>query len=926
MDTYKENNDTEDDDSNNGMTGSSFPISENQLLSIRSEAPAVLLKSGPGTGKSFALASRIAYLLTTGASAPQHMVILSFTNRDANVIKSKALDMMYGNNSTEREWFTRTVLDGPGGDEDIRSCPQLSRSHLAKRLWGGTIHSFASNLLQAYRPRQSPKFRVVSSNEAKLRVDKCLRRLLDSSRPPDKLQEARRLYRDALGQTRQSRDVAVLQIGRCIEKESGMIPPSRVPGIKSQDMSAHSRDGSLLLATRLGIHRDIAKLAWIALPLYAEMHELSGSIDPSDLAPLAHDLLLSSPEKLSELRNTLKHIVLDEYQDVSVSQHNLIRLIVCGPPTTDEDQNGGKENDGAVHQSTPTQQWTKQHERPGDTNTNGRLPPVLQSSHHQQRQQRKKQTGSQKGVAYSVPRLFSAGDSNQSIYGWRGAAPMLSVEGFSKDYPQGVVIPLETNFRVPSSTWKALETLVNEGNRDSSYSETYTKSPVAVARNKENAARIVEASANEKDPTTNSIKSRLSPSAADTENLQELLAADSNNNGVSIHVEGYWDGREEAKQIAAMIRRKSKKRLDGLQSAMKKLSKGHHEKGSVKDPTEVAVLVRGNNHVSLIKDALESAGVPFVVCNGDESGGSDSSSRGSSMSARSSLPPLPMKPVTVMTMHRAKGEEFDDVYLPGWTEGVFPHPAAVSTNRVDEERRLAYVAVSRARHEVEITHSFVRRSLYRGPQGQQKHVTEQVKASRFLYEIVPEASSSVKISVAHGKAGSASVVWNRGRGSKGTMAGSNLPPSFKTAYSVPKKFDPVEKLNEEVKKFEEELPTMKLPQPRPVPVADQKPAMPSKLGLIFKAIARLFNQRGLKARTKAAFRKQLADDFGIRRGRAILFDDAEKKVASWDEVSVEKLQRLELDIPIDNSQQAISKCSPLQLGLYLIHLYKTKGL
>ena len=43
-----------------------------------------------------------------------------------------------------------------------------------------------------------------------------------------------------------------------------------------------------------------------------------------------------------------------------------------------------------------------------------------------------------------------------------------------------------------------------------------------------------------------------------------------------------------------------------------------------------------------------------------------------------------------MTMHRAKGSELDDVYIAGWSEGTFPHPDAVSSNLIHEERQLGY--------------------------------------------------------------------------------------------------------------------------------------------------------------------------------------------------------------------------------------------
>ncbi len=57
--------------------------------------------------------------------------------------------------------------------------------------------------------------------------------------------------------------------------------------------------------------------------------------------------------------------------------------------------------------------------------------------------------------------------------------------------------------------------------------------------------------------------------------------------------------------------------------------------------------------------------------------------------------------VVLMTMHSAKGLEFPVVFLPGWEEGVFPGSAVIyDPSQVEEERRLAYVAITRAREEL----------------------------------------------------------------------------------------------------------------------------------------------------------------------------------------------------------------------------------
>jgi len=66
--------------------------------------------------------------------------------------------------------------------------------------------------------------------------------------------------------------------------------------------------------------------------------------------------------------------------------------------------------------------------------------------------------------------------------------------------------------------------------------------------------------------------------------------------------------------------------------------------------------------------------------------------------------------VALMTAHTAKGLEFDVVFVTGFEEGLFPHAnSADSTDRVEEERRLAYVAMTRARHVLHVSYARERR-------------------------------------------------------------------------------------------------------------------------------------------------------------------------------------------------------------------------
>jgi DNA helicase II / ATP-dependent DNA helicase PcrA len=82
--------------------------------------------------------------------------------------------------------------------------------------------------------------------------------------------------------------------------------------------------------------------------------------------------------------------------------------------------------------------------------------------------------------------------------------------------------------------------------------------------------------------------------------------------------------------------------------------------------------------------------------------------------------------VTLMTIHNAKGLEFPVVFLLGMEDGVFPHMRSIEAGDVEEERRLAYVGITRAKQKLYLTYAR-RRSLYGG--------SEWNLPSRFLDEI-----------------------------------------------------------------------------------------------------------------------------------------------------------------------------------------------
>jgi DNA helicase II / ATP-dependent DNA helicase PcrA len=111
--------------------------------------------------------------------------------------------------------------------------------------------------------------------------------------------------------------------------------------------------------------------------------------------------------------------------------------------------------------------------------------------------------------------------------------------------------------------------------------------------------------------------------------------------------------------------------------------------------------------------------------------------------------------VALMTLHNAKGLEFDHVFVVGMEEGTFPHARSLDEQNLEEERRLAYVGITRARRSLTLTYAKLRSSW-----GEREYQMP----SRFLSEIPEGLKSGTITGSPAGRGGWGMALQGRSRG------------------------------------------------------------------------------------------------------------------------------------------------------------------
>jgi len=691
----------------------------------------VLVLAGAGTGKTRVLTCRIAHILSMGRARPGEILSVTFTNKAAREMKLR-LDHMLG--------------------QAVEGMP-----------WLGTFHSIGGRILRSHAEMVQLK-----SNFTVLDVDdqiRLIKQLLQAESIDDKRWPARML--------------AGLIDGW---KNRGLTPSQVPPGEAA--LFGNGKGGKLYSA-------------------YQERLKILNAADFGDLLLENIRLFRERPDVLRSYQNRFKFILVDEYQDTNVAQYLWLRLLAQAPSSP-----------GST--TSPDIPARIDSAKPGSATE----PPDAVP-------------GPRAGSAPMSPppkNICCVGDDDQSIYGWRGAE-VDNILRFEHDFPGAKVIRLERNYRSTGHILAAASHLIahNEGRLGKTLrTEDVDGEKVTVTGSwdSEEEARAIGEEIEELQRAGDklndiSILVRASFQMREFEDRFVTL-------GLPYRVIGgprFYE-RAEIRDALAYLRVINSPADDlaferivnvpkrGLGDATVQMLHDHGRKRriplfeaarAVVETDELKPKARGSLRQVIAafdrwraqSEVASHTELAEIVL--DESGYTEMWQKDRSADAAGRLENLKElvrsmeefenlqgflehislvmdrdgaaqdDAVSLMTLHSAKGLEFDNVFLPGWEEGLFPSQRTLDEQGragLEEERRLAHVGLTRARRRAKIYFATNRRI----------HGTWSTTIpSRFLDEL---PAPNVEITESKGGSG-----WG-GSGGYGPSRFDNVE-SFGSSYATP---------------------------------------------------------------------------------------------------------------------------------------------
>jgi DNA helicase-2/ATP-dependent DNA helicase PcrA len=673
-------------------------LNPEQRLAVETTEGPVLVLAGAGTGKTRVLTTRIAHILATGKAFPSQILAVTFTNKAAREMKTR-IGLLVG--------------------EAVEGIP-----------WLGTFHSIGVKILRRHAELAGLKsgFTILDTDD-QIRL---LKQIIQAENLDDKRWPAR-------------------QFAQMIDgwKNKGFGPKD----IPEGDARAFGN----------GKGRELFQA-------YQDRLRTLNAVDFGDL--LCHPIRIfrDHHDVLAEYHRRFKYILVDEYQDTNTAQYLWLRLLAQRP--------------GARPSSPAGPSPRKDGEKEDGRNADAPLAPSLRGEGQ---------------LPQATVNICCVGDDDQSIYGWRGAE-VDNILRFEKDFPGATVIRLERNYRSTAHILGAASHLIahNEG-RLGKMLFTDTADPddpkvmVHAAWDSEEEARavgeeiealqrrgqnlndmaiLVRASFQMREFEDRFVTLGLNyrviggPRFYERQEIRDAMAyfrvvaqgADDLAFERIVNVPKRGLGEAAIRQVHDTARMMGIPMLE----AADKLAESDELKPKPRAALrEVAAnfarwqaALDTTPHTELAEIILEESGYTDMWKN-DRS--AEAPGRLENLkelirsmeeyeSLRSFLEHVALvmdaerdesfDAVSIMTLHSAKGLEFETVFLPGWEEGLFPHQRALDEggrSGLEEERRLAYVGLTRAKKNLHLW--FVSNRRVHG-------LWQSTIPSRFLDEL-PEAHVEV---------------------------------------------------------------------------------------------------------------------------------------------------------------------------------------
>ena len=696
----------------------------------------VLVLAGAGTGKTRVLTTRIAHILSQGRARPAEILSVTFTNKAAREMKHR-LGQMLGH--------------------AVEGMP-----------WLGTFHSIGGRILRIHA-----ELAQLKSNFTVLDVDdqvRLLKQLLQAENIDEKRWPARML--------------AGLIDGW---KNRGLMP-SQVPSGEAA-MFANGKGGKLYAS-------------------YQERLKILNAADFGDLLLENIRIFREHPDILRQYQQRFKFILVDEYQDTNVAQYLWLRLLSQAPSSSSSLPDLTRQSIASSEDESPGLDAAR---RPGDD----------------ERRDARLISASEKPPTKNI---CCVGDDDQSIYGWRGAE-VDNILRFEHDFPGAKVIRLERNYRSTGHILAAASHLIahNEGRLGKTLrteDQDGEKVTVTGSWDSEEEARgigeeIEQLQRQGEKLNEIAILVRASYQMREFEDRFVTL-------GLPYRVIGgprFYE-RAEIRDALAYLRVINSPADDlaferivntpkrGLGDATVQMLHDHARKRriplfeaarAVVETDELKPKARGSlrdlvaqfDRWRAQREVTAHTDLAQIVL--DESGYTEMWQKDRSADAAGRLENLKElvrsmeefenlqgflehislvmdreggaedDAVSLMTLHSAKGLEFDNVFLPGWEEGLFPSQRTLDEQGragLEEERRLGHVGLTRARRRAKIYFATNRRI----------HGTWSTTIpSRFLDEL---PAANVEITESKGGSG-----WG-GSGGYGASRFDDME-AFGSSYSTP---------------------------------------------------------------------------------------------------------------------------------------------